>query len=270
MLKALGSYQAPVSGSNNSLRTAFGSNGFQLSRQARRSQGKRWPRHLHGHVYSCFLTPDRTYWSQGLTGAKCALEVKDDLTFLDLIVRQIEHLNATHDANVPLVLMTSFNTHLDTVPIVNKYANEKVRIKQFSQSRYPRLMKGTLLPCPKSADDGDKKGWYPPGHGDLYTALFGSGMLDSLIQEGKEYLFVSNSDNLGAMSVCSFCGTSPLILTVKQCGSKDTPAHGRIRSRVPNGSNEQNEGGYKGSFVRLLSCCDLTLYTLTERHLGGV
>lgn len=39
---------------------------------------------------------------------------------------------------------------------------------------------------------------YPPGHGDLYEALYDSGLLDQLLNEGKEYLFVSNVDNLGA------------------------------------------------------------------------
>ncbi|GJE94458.1 UTP--glucose-1-phosphate uridylyltransferase [Phanerochaete sordida] len=136
--------------------------------------------------------------SMGMTGAKSALEVKDDMTFLDLTVRQIEHLNTTHRVDVPLILMTSFNTHEDTLRIIKKYANQQLRITTFNQSRYPRIFKESLLPCPKSADD-DKKNWYPPGHGDLYNALYQSGVLDQLIAEGKEYLFVSNSDNLGAV-----------------------------------------------------------------------
>ena len=135
-----------------------------------------------------------------MTGAKSALEVKDDMTFLDLTVRQIEHLNTTERVDVPLILMTSFNTHEDTLRIIKKYANQQLRITTFNQSRYPRIYKETLLPCPKSAAD-DKKNWYPPGHGDLYNALLHSGVLDQLIAEGKEYLFVSNSDNLGAVYV---------------------------------------------------------------------
>ncbi|KAI9463620.1 UDPGP-domain-containing protein [Lactarius psammicola] len=136
--------------------------------------------------------------SMGMTGAKSALEVKDDMTFLDLTVRQIEHLNTTERVDVPLILMTSFNTHEDTLRIIKKYANQQLRITTFNQSRYPRIFKETLLPCPKNAND-DKKNWYPPGHGDLYNALLHSGVLDQLIAEGKEYLFVSNSDNLGAV-----------------------------------------------------------------------
>lgn len=133
-----------------------------------------------------------------MTGAKSALEVKDDMTFLDLTVRQIEHLNTDYDIDVPLILMTSFNTHEDTLRIIKKYANQQLRITTFNQSQYPRISQETLLPCPKSATD-EKTKWYPPGHGDLYNALVHSGVLDQLLAEGKEYLFVSNSDNLGAV-----------------------------------------------------------------------
>ena len=41
--------------------------------------------------------------------------------------------------------------------------------------------------------------WCPPGHGDLYTALRGTGLLDRLIDAGYQRVFVSNSDNLGAV-----------------------------------------------------------------------
>lgn len=57
----------------------------------------------------------------GMTGAKSALEVKDDMTFLDLTVRQIEHLNTTERVDVPLILMTSFNTpkhHSETTSVL--------------------------------------------------------------------------------------------------------------------------------------------------------
>jgi UTP--glucose-1-phosphate uridylyltransferase len=40
--------------------------------------------------------------------------------------------------------------------------------------------------------------WCPPGHGDIYTALVTSGMLQTLLDEGYRYAFVSNADNLGA------------------------------------------------------------------------
>jgi UDP-N-acetylglucosamine pyrophosphorylase len=43
------------------------------------------------------------------------------------------------------------------------------------------------------------RGRYPPGHGDLYDAITNSGLIDRLLASGKEYLFVSNVDNLGAV-----------------------------------------------------------------------
>ncbi|KAJ3989941.1 UTP-glucose-1-phosphate uridylyltransferase [Lentinula detonsa] len=136
--------------------------------------------------------------SMGIKGAKSALEVKDGLTFLDLIVQQIQHLNATMHTDVPLVVMTSFKTQVDTIKVIKKYINDPVRILTFNQSRYPRVFRDTMLPCPRTADD-ENRTWYPPGHGDLFLSLRRSGVLEQLLSEGKEYLFVSNSDNLGAV-----------------------------------------------------------------------
>jgi phosphoglucomutase len=51
---------------------------------------------------------------------------------------------------------------------------------------------------PATCDSDQSNEWCPPGHGDLYAALVGSGCLDSLLKDGYNYMFVSNSDNLGA------------------------------------------------------------------------
>lgn len=69
-----------------------------------------------------------------------------------------------------------------------------------SSCRYPRINKESLLPIAKSmAVNGENaEAWYPPGHGDIYSSFSNSGLLDKLIAEGKEYIFVSNIDNLGA------------------------------------------------------------------------
>lgn len=135
--------------------------------------------------------------SMGCVGPKSVIEVRDGNTFLDLAVRQIEHLNRIHDSDVPLLLMNSFNTDKDTHQIIRKYGGHRIRIRTFNQSKYPRVFKDTLLPVPQSADD-EIDAWYPPGHGDLFESLHASGELDALIEQGKEILFVSNGDNLGA------------------------------------------------------------------------
>lgn len=135
--------------------------------------------------------------SMGCVGPKSVIEVRDGNTFLDLSVRQIEHLNRQYDSDVPLLLMNSFNTDDDTHKIIRKYGGHRIRIRTFNQSRYPRILKDSLLPVP-SDYDGPIDAWYPPGHGDLFESLHASGELDALIEQGKEILFVSNGDNLGA------------------------------------------------------------------------
>merc|ERR1712038_1629363 len=135
--------------------------------------------------------------SMGCKGPKSTIQVRSDLTFLDLTVQQIEHLNKTYNADVPLVLMNSFNTDEDTAKIIRKYAGFKVRILTFNQSKYPRFEKETLLPL---AHDVNEKSdaWYPPGHGDFYHSFANSGLLDEMVDEGRSMCFISNIDNCGA------------------------------------------------------------------------
>jgi len=113
-------------------------------------------------------------------------------------VQQIKELNTNNNSDIPLILMNSFNTHDDTLKVVNKYASlEKCRILNFNQSRFPRIFKDTLLPI---GDEpfGNLEHWYPPGHGDVYQSFANSGLLEELLKQGKEYIFISNIDNLGA------------------------------------------------------------------------
>ncbi|XP_048392620.1 UDP-glucose pyrophosphorylase 2b isoform X2 [Stegostoma tigrinum] len=138
--------------------------------------------------------------SMGCKGPKSLISVRNENTFLDLTVLQIEHLNRTYGTDVPLVLMNSFNTDEDTKKILQKYRQSRVKIYTFNQSRYPRIDKESLLPIAKglSVSGDNAEAWYPPGHGDIYASFYNSGLLHTFLQEGKEYVFVSNIDNLGA------------------------------------------------------------------------
>lgn len=137
--------------------------------------------------------------SMGCHGPKSVIPVRSDLTFLDLTVQQIEHLNKTYDANVPLVLMNSFNTDEDTEKIIRKYKGFRVQIHTFNQSCFPRISRESFLPIAKDiATEKDIEAWYPPGHGDFYDTFRNSGLLKKFIDEGREYCFLSNIDNLGA------------------------------------------------------------------------
>lgn len=126
--------------------------------------------------------------TMGMVGPKSAIHVKNGQNFIDLITRQLRYLNEKYNANVPLVLMNSFNTEERTKKLIKHYSN----IKTVHQSMYPRISAENLMPIV-----GDQL-WYPPGHGDLFMTLVRSGLLDELLNEGKEYLFVSNIDNLAA------------------------------------------------------------------------
>lgn len=136
--------------------------------------------------------------SMGCTGPKSIIPVRNDLTFLDLTVQQIENLNKSYGSSVPLVLMNSFNTDEDTHKIIRKYKGFQVKILTFNQSRYPRISRESLMPVATSVPGQDLEAWYPPGHGDFYQSFYNSGLLDELINQGREYCFISNIDNLGA------------------------------------------------------------------------
>jgi UTP--glucose-1-phosphate uridylyltransferase len=137
--------------------------------------------------------------SMGMTKAKSLIEVKQGLSFLDVIVRQVLDLRSRHDARVPLLFMNSFATRDDTLAALAAYPDLAVDDLplDFVQGKVPKLRADTLDPVDWPADPGLE--WAPPGHGDVYTSLATSGMLDELLGRGYRYLFLSNSDNLGSV-----------------------------------------------------------------------
>jgi UTP--glucose-1-phosphate uridylyltransferase len=137
--------------------------------------------------------------SMGMTGPKSLLEVKDGLTFLDIVVRQILHLRERTGARLPLVLMNSFATREASLEALAAYPELAVDgvDADFVQSKLPKLSADDLAPVRWPADPALE--WAPPGHGDLYPSLLSSGMLDALLHGGYEYAFVANVDNLGAV-----------------------------------------------------------------------
>lgn len=135
----------------------------------------------------------------GLEKAKSLLTVRDGLTFLDLIVRQLVLLRArAGSVNVPrLLFMNSFSTSGDTLEFLAKYPELGAPAGlEFMQSMVPKVLVEGLIPLEWPAQPDLE--WCPPGHGDVYASLAGSGWLDRLLAEGIRYAFVSNSDNLGA------------------------------------------------------------------------
>ncbi|MCU1538453.1 MAG: molybdenum cofactor synthesis domain protein [Humibacillus sp.] len=134
----------------------------------------------------------------GMTGAKSALEVRDGLTFLDIIALQVLALRERWGVELPLVLMNSFRTSEESLRILEKYDTLPVDglPLDFIQNAEPKLDPDGLVPVSWPADP--ELEWCPPGHGDVYVSLVTSGVLDSLLAKGIRFAFLSNSDNLGA------------------------------------------------------------------------
>ncbi len=128
----------------------------------------------------------------GLEKAKSLLVVKNNLSFLDIIA------NHAISSAVPLLLMNSFSTQKDSIEALSVYpalCRGNLPL-DFLQHKAPKIMADTLLPAENMNNPSLE--WYPPGHGDIYTALVTSGILDKLLAMDIEYAFISNADNLGA------------------------------------------------------------------------
>jgi phosphoglucomutase/UDP-N-acetylglucosamine pyrophosphorylase len=134
----------------------------------------------------------------GLDKAKSLLEVKDGDTFLDLTAKQVMKMRLDFGCHVKFMLMNSFSTSDDTLAFFNEKYPELAKEEglEMLQNKVPKLDVKTFEPATCSTDPDNE--WCPPGHGDLYAALVGSGCLESLLSSGVKYMFVSNSDNLGA------------------------------------------------------------------------
>ena len=129
--------------------------------------------------------------SMGLDRAKSLLPVRDGKTFLDLLVDQV---------------MNSFRTREDSLEVLAGHPEIQVDglPLDFLQNREPKLRADDLTPVEWEADP--ELEWCPPGHGDIYTALLASGLLDALLDKGYRYAMTANSDNLGAAPSARIAG----------------------------------------------------------------
>jgi len=135
----------------------------------------------------------------GLEKAKSLLEVTGGNTFLDLIAKQVDSMKTEFKAkDLKFMLMNSFATSKDTLEALAKYedlgAGEEL---EFVQNKAPKVDASDFSPASWAKEPAHE--FCPPGHGDLYPAMLGSGTLDKLLKKGFKYMFVSNSDNLGAV-----------------------------------------------------------------------
>ena len=138
--------------------------------------------------------------SMGLSGPKSLLQVKPGMSFLDIFTTQVLALREQYRARLPLLLMNSPSTRGPALEALSRHPgtrdNGPVPL-DFLQGREPKLRESDHQPVEWPANP--ELEWCPPGHGDLYTALAASGILDALLEAGVRWCFVSNADNLGAV-----------------------------------------------------------------------
>lgn len=133
--------------------------------------------------------------SMGLSKAKSLIHVKQGMSFLHIIAKQIEYMRNKYSIEIPLILMDSFNTQEDCQKELQSIGFRQELPTSFLQNKVPRLLKDSLLPATFQDKNAE---WCPPGHGDIYLALKERGLLNELLNKGYEYGFLSNGDNLGA------------------------------------------------------------------------
>lgn len=141
--------------------------------------------------------------SMGLTGPKSQLTVKNNLNFLEITVNQIKKFNENFQTEVPLIFMNSFNTHDETENNLQRLNfKNKVVPHSFMENKSPKIKRfeanGDILFTPAQYLNDPSLEWAPPGHADVYPSLYESKFLDLLLENGFEYIFISNVDNLGA------------------------------------------------------------------------
>lgn len=196
----------------------------------------------------------------GLEYAKSLLEVRPGKTFLDLTGDQIRHLRTKTGTRVPLFLLNSFSTSCDTLAWLTRNPDLGAAGDiELLQNKIPKIDVASMLPV--TWPPNPELEWCPPGHGDLYPVLASEHRIEKLVQKGIRYLFVSNSDNLGAT-------LDPVILTwFAQSGAP-------FAMEVTKRTESDRKGGHlartaKGFVLRESAQCpdsDLVFFQDITRH----
>jgi UTP--glucose-1-phosphate uridylyltransferase len=137
--------------------------------------------------------------SMGLQQPKSLLEARDGQSFIEIIIGQALAARKRYGVALPVVLMNSEATRDATLAALADHPELKADgiDLAFDQSMVPKLDVETLMPV--SWPKAPHLEWNPPGHGDVYASLRGSGMLASLLEHGFRYAMISNADNLGSI-----------------------------------------------------------------------
>ncbi len=177
--------------------------------------------------------------SMGLEQPKSLVEAREGASFLDVIARQILSLRRRWSVTLPLVLMNSEVTRAPTDAALAAHPELAVPgiAADFLQSMIPKLTRDSLEPVAWPANP--ELEWCPPGHGDVYASLRGSGMLAALLEHGYGYTMISNADNLGSTvdpRIAAYVATEriPFLMEVVE-GTEADRKGGHLARRLADG-----------------------------------
>ena len=138
--------------------------------------------------------------SMSLPHAKSYILLKNNKSFLDLILDQLICYKKTLDSQVPIIFMNSpALTQIFQFPPSPSLANcgwqqhPKIPLT-ITQNLMPRIISNNWLPL----TTGTSQDWYPGGHGEILHLLHSSNILNNLLDLNYQYIFISNSDNVNA------------------------------------------------------------------------
>jgi UTP--glucose-1-phosphate uridylyltransferase len=174
----------------------------------------------------------------GLDRAKSLLSVKDSRTFLDVIADHVVHFRKKYDVNFPLILMNSFKTEEDSLAALARHPNLALSNLplSFIQNQVPRISEQDLQPL--DWPQNPPLAWCPPGHGNIYTALVDTRLLQKLLALNYKYAYVSNADNLGSMldlQILGYFASSRASFMMEVADRKEGDRKGGHLGRYKNG-----------------------------------
>lgn len=124
---------------------------------------------------------------------KALAEVIPGHTFLSMRLSENRHASELAARTIPFWIMTSEATHETIVDALAK-AGAGAHVAAFMQNLSLRLSPdGSLF-----RDAAGKPSVYATGHGDFVDALRRSKLLDTFVDGGGKYVWITNIDNLGA------------------------------------------------------------------------
>lgn len=125
---------------------------------------------------------------------KACVDVVPGMSFLALKLADIARVAELCASSIPVFLMTSFATDASLTREAQRFHCERVPVATFAQFVSLRLNPDG----DPFRDDAGQLSPYATGHGDLVPALRRAGLLERLMRDGVEHLFVTNVDNVAA------------------------------------------------------------------------